>query len=70
MANTWNVTKVFPSPIQRRVKITHDSPDATPVTDYREADKLARQTLTAPVLATKGYDLSGRAYRVYVSQAY
>lgn len=70
MSNTWKVTKVFPSPIQRRVKITHDGADATPVTDYRTADKLARQAIASPVLATKGYDLMGRAYRVYVSQAY
>lgn len=66
----WNIAKVYPSPIQRRVLVTNDAADATVSTDFREADKIARTAIASPVLATKGYGLTGRAYRVYVSQNY
>ena len=68
---TWKVHKIGNNPLQISVAIVNDDKTATPVTDYREADKLARQTITCATLNTKGYTLlTGRAMRVYVSQAY
>lgn len=67
---TWQVLKVHPSPMQARVTIVNDDPAATPTTEYHAADKLARQTLGAASLAGSGTGLTGRAIRVYASQAY
>lgn len=67
---TWNTHTVHPSPIQRRVTVVNDDPAATPTTDYHAADGIARRTLGAASLVSRGYGLTGRPIRVYASQAY
>lgn len=68
---TWKVHKINNNPLQNSVAIVNDDKTATPTTDYREADKLARKTIAGAALNTKGYTLlTNRAMRVYISQAY
>lgn len=66
----WKVQQIRNNPIQNSVVLVNDDLSAALTTDYHEADKLARSTLTAATLESKYYDLSGHATRVYVSQAY
>lgn len=65
----WQILTVHPSPIQNRVTIVNDDGSATPTTEYHAADALARRTLGAASLSSRGYGLTGRATRLYVSQA-
>lgn len=68
---TWQVHKINNNPLQVSVAIVNDDNTATPTTDYREADKLARKTIMGATLNAKGYTLlTDRAMRVYISQAY
>lgn len=68
---SWKVHKIGNNPLQISVSIVNDDKTATPTTDYREADKLARQTIAGAVLNVRGYTLlTDRAMRVYISQAY
>lgn len=67
---SWQILKIHNSPIQARVTIVNDDNAATPATDYHAADALARRALGAASLASRGYGLTGRAMRVYASQAY
>ena len=67
----WEIHKIINNPLQVSVAVVNDDKTATPTTDYREADKLARKTIAGATLNAKGYTLlTDRAMRVYISQAY
>lgn len=53
----WEIHKINNNPLQVSVAVVNDDKTATPTTDYREADKLARKTITGAALNTKGYTL-------------
>ena len=67
---TWEILKVYNNPTQMSVTLVNIDKSATCTTDYHQADALARKTLGAATLNTKGIGLSGRATRTYVSQCY
>ena len=67
---SWQILKLHPSPLQNRVTLVNDDPTATPTTDYHAADALARNTLGAASLVSRGYTLTGRPIRIYASQTY
>lgn len=66
----WQVQQVIPNPIQSTVVIVNDDPDAGQATDYRQADRLARETFGRASLKHRGYLSDGTAARIYASQAY
>lgn len=67
----WKISKIYNNPMQNMVTIVNEDKSATPTTDYRAADKLARSVLGAASLNAKGYTaLTGKPIRIYVSQSY
>ena len=66
----WTILKVHPSPMQNSVVLYNDDLAATPTTDYHKADKLARKVLGVAQLNAKGYSLTDKATRTYISQNY
>lgn len=66
----WEVLKINNNPIQASVTLMNDDPAACTVTDWREADKLARATIPVARLNTTAIGLTGHAMRSYISQNY
>lgn len=66
----WNVQQVISNPNESIVVIVNDDPDAALATDYRSADRLARETFGQASLKHRGYLSDGTATRIYASQAY
>lgn len=66
----WKIQRIIPNPIQSTVVIVNDDPDAGLATDYRSADRLARETFGRATLKHRGYLSDGTATRIYASQAY
>lgn len=66
----WEVLKITNNPIQASVTLINNDLSACTVTDWREADKLARATLPVARLNATAIGLTGHAMRSYVSQNY
>lgn len=67
---SWDILKINRNPIQNSVTLINRDRAATYTTDYQKADALARKTLTAATLFSKGTCLTEASIRIYVSQAY
>lgn len=66
----WKIQHIHNNPLQNTYVLVNDDKGATLTTDYHAADKLARDTFGPVTLASKHYNLSDYAARVYASQAY
>ena len=66
----WEVLKINNNPIQASVTLINNDRAACTVTDWREADKLARATIPVARLNATAIGLTGHAMRSYISQNY